>query len=150
MITPMDLRTKSFKKAAVGGYDKREVDEYMQVLTEDYEKVYKQSVEATDKINTLTKLLETYKSMEETMKNSIIVAQSAAEDLENSAEEKAKLMIEEAKLNAAKIISEAEAKAADITAKMAELKASMELFKNTAKGMLAAQLEVVEKFSTEE
>lgn len=150
MITPMDLRTKSFKKATVGGYDKREVDEYMQVLTEDYEKVYKQSVEATDKINTLTKLLDTYKSMEDTMKNSIIVAQSAAEDLERAAEEKAKVAIEEAKVNAQKIIAEAEAQAADITAKMAELKASMELFKNTAKGMLTAQLEVVEKFSTEE
>ena len=150
MITPMDLRTKSFKKSAMGGYDKREVDEYMLVLTEDYEKVYKQSVEATDKINTLTKLLDTYKSMEDTMKNSIVVAQSAAEDLERTAEEKAKLTIEEAELNAKKIIDEANEKAADITAKISELKTSMEMFKNTAKGMLTAQLEVVEKFSTEE
>ena len=149
MITPLDLRTKSFKKATVGGYDKREVDEYMQVLTEDYEKVYKQSVEATDKINTLTKLLDTYKAMEDTMKNSIIVAQSAAEDLEKAAEEKAKVAIEEAELNAKKIIDEAHAQAADITAKMAELKTSMELFKNSAKGMLTAQLEIVERFGEE-
>lgn len=149
MITPMDLRTKGFKKAAMGGYDKRDVDEYMQVLTEDYEKVYKQSVEATDKINTLTKLLDTYKAMEETMKNSIIVAQTAAEDLEKNAEEKAKLTIEEAKLQADKIIAQAEEKAAGIASKMSELKTSMEFFKNTAKGMLNAQLEVIEKFDAE-
>ncbi len=146
MITPMDLRTKTFKKATMGGYDKREVDEYMQVLTEDYEKVYKQSVEAADKINTLSKLVDTYKSMEDTMKNSIVVAQSAAEDLEKTAEEKANLMVEEAKLTAKKIIDEANDKAAEITAQISELKTSMELFKNTAKGMLTAQLEVVEKF----
>lgn len=146
MITPMDLRTKTFKKSAMGGYDKREVDEYMQVLTEDYEKVYKQSVEATDKINTLSKLVDTYKSMEDTMKNSIVVAQSAAEDLEKTAEEKANLMVEEAKLTAKKIIDEANDKAAEITAQISELKTSMELFKNTAKGMLTAQLEAVEKF----
>ncbi len=149
MITPMDLRTKIFKKSAMGGYDKREVDEYMQVLTEDYEKVYKQSVEATDKINTLSKLVDTYKSMEDTMKNSIVVAQSAAEDLEKTAEEKANLMVEEAKLTAKKIIDEANDKAAEITAQISELKTSMELFKNTAKGMLTAQLEVVEKFNAE-
>ena len=149
MITPMDLRTKTFKKATMGGYDKREVDEYMQVLTEDYEKVYKQSVEATDKINTLSKLVDTYKSMEDTMKNAIVVAQSAAEDLEKTAEEKANLMIEEARLSAKKIIEEANAQTAEAANKLAELKTSMELFRNTAKGMLTAQLEVIEKFGEE-
>ena len=49
MITPMDLRTKTFKKA-VSGYDKKEVDEYMELLLADYEKIYKQSIETTDKI----------------------------------------------------------------------------------------------------
>lgn len=146
MITPMDLRTKTFKKATVGGYDKKDIDEYMQVLTEDYEKIYKQSVETSDKINTLTKLLDTYKAMEDTMKNSIIVAQSTAEELERTSQEKAELIIDEAKLKAKEIIDEANGKVSEINVQLSEVKAAMEMYKNSAKAMLKAQLEVVDKF----
>ena len=146
MITPMDLRTKTFKKATVGGYDKKEIDEYMQVLTEDYEKIYKQSVETSDKINTLTKLLDSYKAMEETMKNSILVAQSTAEELERTSQEKAELIIDEAKLKAKEIIDEANEKVNEINAHLSEVKTAMEMYKNSAKAMLKAQLEVVDKF----
>jgi len=149
MITPMDLRTKTFKKATVGGYDKKEVDEYMEVLTEDYEKVYKQSVETSDKINTLTKLLDSYKAMEDTMKNSIIVAQTTAEEVTKNAQEKAELVVDEAKLKAKEIIDEANAEAARLSTQLAELKTAMELYKNSAKGMLSAQLDVIDKFVTE-
>ena len=148
MITPMDLRTKSFKKTAVGGYDRTEVDEYMAVIIEDYEKIYTQSIETTDRINTLSKLLDSYKAMEDTMKNSLIVAQSAAEDLSRNAQEKAEITIDEAKLEAIKIIDEANAEVAKVQMELAELKTSMELFRNRAVGMLNAQIEVVNKFDT--
>lgn len=149
MITPMDLRTKTFRKATVGGYDKRDVDEYIEVLTEDYEKVYKQSVETQDKIATLTKLLDSYKAMEDTMKNSIIVAQSTAEELQRTSQEKAEIIIDEAKLKAKEIIDEANAEVKNIQTQLAEMKTAMELYKNSAKGMLTAQLEVLDKFKTE-
>lgn len=146
MITPMDLRTKTFKKTAVGGYDRTEVDEYMAVIIEDYEKIYTQSIETTDRINALSKLLDSYKAMEDTMKNSLIVAQSAAEELSRSSQEKAEIVIDEAKLEAKKIIDEANAEVAKTQMQLAELKTSMELFKNRAIGMLNAQIEVVNKF----
>ncbi len=149
MITPMDLRTKTFRKATVGGYDKRDVDEYIEVLTEDYEKAYKQSIENADKINALTKLLDSYKAMEDTMKNSIIVAQSTAEELQRTSQEKAEVIIDEARLKAKEIIDEANAEAANINTQLAEMKTAMELYKNSAKGMLTAQLDVLDKFKTE-
>jgi len=149
MITPMDLRTKTFKKAAVGGYDKKEVDEYMEVLTEDYEKIYKQSVETSDKINTLTKLVDSYKAMEDTMKNSIIVAQSTAEELQRTSQEKADLIIDEAKLKAKEIIDEANEEVNKIRNQLSEIKTAMELYKTSAKSMLSAQLDVLDKFETQ-
>ena len=149
MITPMDLRTKTFKKATVGGYDKRDVEEYMEAIIADYEKIYRQSIETTDKINTLTKLLDTYKSMEDTMKNSIIVAQSTAEELTRNAQEKAEITLEEAKLEAKKIIDEASAEALKIQSQISELKSSMDMYRGRAIGMLNAQIEVINKFDDE-
>ena len=149
MITPMDLRAKTFKKATVGGYDKKEVDEYMEAVIADYEKVYRQSIETADKINTLSKLLDSYKAMEDTMRNSIVVAQTAAEELSKTAQEKADVIIDEAKVEAKRIIDEANTDAGTIRAQIAELKNSMDLFKSRALGMLNAQIDVLNKFDVE-
>lgn len=149
MITPMDLRTKTFKKATVGGYDKKEVDEYMEVLFEDYEKVYKQSVEYMDKVNTLTKLVDGYRSMEDSMTRAIMVAQTTAEDLEKNAQEKAKIIIDEANLKAKQIIDQANDEVNKVASQLAELKSSMDMYKSTARGILTAQLETIDKINAE-
>jgi cell division initiation protein len=148
MITPMDLRTKTFKKA-INGYDKKDVDEYMEIIMADYEKVYKQSIEANDKINTLTKLLESYKAMEDTMKESLIVAQKTADDLTKNATEKAELIVDEAKMEAKSIIADARAEVNKINEQLSQLKTAMDMYRSSALGMLNAQIEVVNNFENE-
>ncbi len=148
MITPMDLRTKTFKKA-LNGYDKKEIDEYMELLIADYEKVYKQSVETGDKINTLTKLLDSYKGMEDTMKESLIVAQKTADDLIRNATERAEIIVDEAKIEAKNLVAEATSEVNRINTQLSELKSAMDMYRTKAVGMLTAQIEVVNKFETE-
>ena len=84
MITPLDIQTKSFSNAAMG-YKKAEVDAFFEELLRDYEALYKSSNESNAKIKELTKLVDSYKGMEETMKNTLVVAQSSAEQLTASA-----------------------------------------------------------------
>ena len=148
MLTPLDIQTKTFKRA-LNGYDKNEVDSYIELIVADYEKIYKSSIESTDKINTLTKLVDSYKAMEDTMKNSLIIAQSTAEEVSKNAREKADITIEDANLKAKAIIAEAESKIKDLNGELAELKTAMELYKSQALGMLNAQIEVVKGFKTE-
>lgn len=148
MITPVDIQTKTFKRA-INGYDRTEVDNFMELLLEDYENLYKMSIESGDKINTLTKLVDSYKAMEDTMKNSLIVAQQTAEEVSKNAREKAEITISEANLKAKAIIDEAEDRINKMSGKLAELKTSMELYKSQAVGMLNAQIDVVNKFKSE-
>lgn len=148
MITPLDIQTKTFKKA-INGYDKNDVDSYLELILADYEKLYTSSIESTDKINTLSKLVDSYKAMEDNMKNSIMVAQQAAEDVTKNACEKAEITVSEANLKAQAIIAEAEGKIKDLSGELAQLRTAMELYKSQAVGMLNAQIEVVNKFKTE-
>ncbi len=148
MITPLDIQTKTFKKA-LNGYDKADVDAYIELILADYEKLYTMSIESTDKINTLSKLVDSYKAMEDNMKNSIMVAQQAAEDVTKNAREKAEITVNEANLKAQAIIAEAESKIKDMSSKLSELKTAMELYKSQAVGMLNAQIDVVKNFKTE-
>lgn len=148
MITPLDIQTKTFKKA-INGYDKNDVDSYLELILADYEKLYTSSIESTDKINTLSKLVDSYKAMEDNMKNSIMVAQQAAEDVTKNAREKAEITVSEANLKAQAIVAEAEGKIKDLSGELAQLRTAMELYKSQAVGMLNAQIEVVNKFKTE-
>ena len=148
MMTPLDIQTKTFKKA-VGGYDKAEVDSFLELILADYENLYKASIESGDKISTLSKLVDSYKAMEDTMKNSLIVAQQTAEEVSKNAREKAEITISEANLRAKAIIEEAEGRITELNGKLSELKTAMELYKSQAVGMLNAQIDVVNKFKAE-
>ena len=148
MMTPLDIQNKVFKNA-FKGYDKADVDDFIMLILADYEKVYKTSIESTDKINALSKLVDSYKAMEENMKESLIVAQRAADEVLKNAKEKAELITSEAQLKSKEIIAAAENRVTELNGKLAELKTSMELYKTQAAGMLTAQLEVVNKFKTE-
>ena len=43
MITPLDIENKKFSKQMVNGYNVDEVDEFLDEITADYEKLYKEN-----------------------------------------------------------------------------------------------------------
>ena len=85
MYTPLDIENKKFAKQMMNGYSVDEVDEFLDELTADYEKLYKQSNEANTKIAELEENMEKYKSLESTLNNTLIMAQSTADDIKKAA-----------------------------------------------------------------
>ena len=79
MITPLDIENKKFSKQMMNGYNVEDVDDFLDELVIDYEKNYKELVEANDKIDKLTNELEQYKNLEKTLQNTLVMAQTTAE-----------------------------------------------------------------------
>lgn len=148
MITPMEIQTKKFEKAVMGGYNKQDVDDYMEYILEDYEVLYKQSISAEKEIKALREQIESFKSMEETMKNSIMVAQQAAEKLETAANEKAEIIIKEAEAKAKEIMENANKSIEQSVKDLAQMQRTMDVYKCQAISMLNAQIESLQKFET--
>lgn len=142
MLTPLDIQNKKFKTAALG-YQKDEVEDFLELVLNDYEELYKNSIDLNDKINALNGALEHYKSIEDTMQNTLIVAQSTGEDVKRNAEERARMTIEDAEKKAQDIIKAANESVSTITAQAESLKQSMELFKSRMIGMLSSQMEAI-------
>lgn len=46
MITPLDIENKKFSKQMMNGYSVEEVDDFLDQLTVEYEKMYKESSES--------------------------------------------------------------------------------------------------------
>ena len=95
MLTPIDIQNQDFA-VKLRGYDADEVDDFLDLIGADYEKLYKENIELRDKVTSLKNELEHYKQMEQTLQQSIMLAQKAAEDIEKNAAQKADVIMSEA------------------------------------------------------
>lgn len=144
MITPLDIQNKEFKKA-MRGYKENEVDEFLDKVITDYEKLYKENIELKDKIALLNEQIDKYVNLEKTLNNTLLVAQSTAEEVGANAHKKAELIIKEAELKATKIIDDANNTVEKIKREYEEEKKQLHIFKTRFKTLLESQLEAVTK-----
>lgn len=145
MLTPLDIQNKEFGKS-FRGYKETEVDSFLDEIIVDYEKIYKENIELKDKIGVLSDTLKQYNNLEETLKNTLIVAQSTAEEVTNSAKKKSELIIEEAEVNARKIVEEAHKEVITIEKEYEDLKKDIYVFKTRFKSLIEAQLSTLEEY----
>lgn len=142
MLTPLDIETKEFKKK-VWGYSEEEVDEFLDSIVENYESLYRENVELKDKVNVLNEGIQNYKSLEDTLKNTLLVAQSTGEDLKRNALEKSENIIKEAEMKAAKIISDANQEVTKVRFEYEELIKNYNVFKAKFENQLVSQMEII-------
>ena len=101
MITPVEVLGKELRRGF--GYKAVEVDEFLEELAKDYEKVYKENNELREKVSALTENLSHYRTIEETIEN----ANKKAQALEAEASRNAKQLVSEAEDQAEKILTSA-------------------------------------------
>lgn len=150
MLTPLDIENKKFSKQMVNGYSVEEVDDFLDELTKDYGKTYKESTEAKKTIDELTQSLAHYKNIEETIQSTLVMAQSTAEDVKNVARQQAEQIVKEAKGNAQK---EADGLVQEINMKKKELddlKKQFDVYKAKMEALLISQLELLKDINKEE
>lgn len=146
MLTPLEIERRKFKKE-FRGYSVTEVEEFTLMVAEEYEKLYKDNSILKDKINVLTNAVKQYKSMEETLQNAIIVAQSAGEEVTKNAREKADNIIKEAENQAGRILNDAGKEVTKVSYEYEKMKRNVEVFRTKIISLLTSQLDIVKEFS---
>ena len=106
MIAPIEIENKEFKKG-LRGYREDEVDEFLDLVKEDYEQLYRENADLKEKIRLYQEQINKYENIEETLNATLITAQRAAEDTCSAANRKSKIIVEEADLKARQIIEQA-------------------------------------------
>ncbi len=140
MITPLDIQNKEFKKS-VRGYNESQVDAFLDQIMVDYEQLYKENLEMKEQLERDTKQVEKYQQMEETLKETLVVAQSTADDLRSNALKKADLTVEEAELKAKEIVASAKNELDRIKTQQDEMLHQLQIFKTRFRTLLQAQLD---------
>lgn len=144
MLTPLDIENKKFGRS-LKGYNVEEVDEFLDELTIQYEKLYKENAELKEQVESSKKELEHYRSVERTLQNTLVMAQTTAEDIKRMAQQQADQIVQEANMSAKKAVEDLDRQEFELRVKLEEKKKDYELFKSKMERFLLSQLEMLKE-----
>ncbi len=141
-ISPVEIHRKEFKRS-FRGYNEEEVKDYLDKVSQNYESIYRENQDLKEQINMLKDSLQDYKDMESTLKNAIILAEKAAEDVRKNAQRERDIIIKEAMLKANKILEKSQQKCRLLNEQSEELRRQFSLYKIRFVNFLESQLDFV-------
>lgn len=144
MLTPLDIQNQEFD-VKFRGYNADEVDGFLDIVGADYEKLYKENADLKKQIKNLNDRIAEYQELEKKLQDSIILAQSAAENIKQNATEKASNIIAEANNKAVEIVMNAEHELAGRNSELAAMKLEIGKYQANIKGICNGILEILEK-----
>ncbi|WP_296645249.1 DivIVA domain-containing protein [Romboutsia sp. 13368] len=144
MIAPIEIENKEFKKG-LRGYREDEVDEFLDLVKEDYEQLYRENADLKEKIKLYQEQINKYENIEETLNATLITAQRAAEDTCSAANKKSKIIVEEADLKARQIIEQANNEVIEIRREYHSMVKEFKVFRNKFKSLLEDEIKSIDE-----
>lgn len=149
MITPLDIENKRFAKQMMNGYSVEEVDEFLDEVTADYTKNYKEINELRTKVEELNNSLVQYRTIESTLQNTLIMAQTTAEEVKNVAKQKADQIVNDAKSIAQQRVDELNNEILMKQKELDDIKKQFDIYKAKMESLLISQLELLKDINKE-
>lgn len=150
MITPLEIENKKFAKQMMNGYSVEEVDEFLDDLTVDYEKSFKENAELKAKVEDLEASLSHYKTIEGTLQSTLVMAQNTAEEVKEVAKQQAEQIIKEAEGNAKKSVEDLGQEILMKKKELEDLKKQFDVYKAKMEALLISQLELLKDVNNED
>ncbi len=147
MLTPLDIENKKFSKQLVNGYNVDEVDDFLDEIGVDFSKKNKEALEATKEVEELKKSLEHYKNIEATLQNTLLMAQSTAEEVKNVARQKADQIVNDAKSSTQREVDNLQNQIVIKQKELDDIKKQFDIYKAKMESLLISQLELIKEIN---
>ncbi|MBK5253801.1 MAG: DivIVA domain-containing protein [Peptostreptococcaceae bacterium] len=135
MIMPIDIEKKEFAREKKG-YNANEVDEYLDLITVDYEKLLNENRNMAHKLKFLEKQLQESQKADNSIVDTLESAKSLMADISASAERRAEIILKDAELEAESIKKGAKLEVSKAIEEQLKLKSQVERFRDKYKRML--------------
>ena len=143
-LTPMDISNKEFKKG-FRGYDSDEVDEFINEIIENYEELYKENSRLKENLSRSNEKLEHYVKIENTIQNTLLLAQNAAEQARATSQKESDMILKNANDAAKKIIDKAHNDVVSINDEYEKVKQEFIKFRAKFRNFMNAQTETFDE-----
>ncbi len=145
MITPLDIENKKFSRQMMNGYNVDEVDDFLDEITVDYEKLYKENNETKDKVTELENDLKQYKAIETTLNNTLLMAQKTADEVKDVAKQQADQIVNDAQADAKRNLNEIEQQISMKQRELDDITKKFDVYKAKMESLLISQLEILKE-----
>jgi cell division initiation protein len=143
-LTPLDIRHKEFKRG-MRGYADVEVDEFLDEVADEYERIFKENIDLQDRVEALEEKVAGYKRIEDTLQKTLVNAQASAEEQKQNASKQAQLILQDAELKARQMVNEAYSERQAIEQGMAKLRSAEEDFRYKFRTMIEGYLRQIQE-----
>ncbi len=143
MLTPIDIDNKVFKKAKIGGYDIKDVEDFLVLVMSDYEKLYRENNDMRGKIQALQETVDNYSSLETGIDKTVENAQSEADNIKLEAQKQAESIKSTAELDAKQRLEDLQRQIIKAEVDIETKKNQMRIYKIKVQSMLEAQLKIL-------
>ncbi|WZL78131.1 DivIVA domain-containing protein [Eubacteriales bacterium mix99] len=141
-LTPMDIHNKEFARK-FRGYQEDEVDEFLDAIVDEFEKLHKENIDLKDKVHALEDQVNQYKTMEQTLKDTLVTAQKTADEVTALAQQKAGMIQKDAEEQAHHVVESANDQVIEIRKEYQEAQKQMKLFQSKYRSLLETQIELI-------
>jgi len=143
MLTPHDIEVRTFTKG-LRGYRTEEVNDFMQLLLSDYEKLYKENASLKSKMALLVEKIDEYKQMESSLRNALVSAQKMSENMIKEAQHKSDLIIADTNLKAERLINKINVQVYKEKQNLEDARRQTQVFKAKMAAMYQAQIALLD------
>jgi cell division initiation protein len=148
-LTPMDIHNKEFERS-FRGYNEDEVDQFLDNIVDEFEKMYKENLEMKERISVLMDQINQFRTMEKTLKDTLVTAQKTADEVTAVAQQKAQLILREAEDQARQIREKANQDVVEANREQFEIKKQTRILKTKIRSLLESQIAEIEQLTEED
>jgi len=127
------------------GYNRNEVNQFVSDVIRETEGIITRVKKQNTEIEELKKEIQHYREIENNLKNALIQADAAGDNIKKTAIEERDMIVRDAKSNASRIVNEALLRAEKIELQADTLERNMRIFKKKLKAIMEQQQAIVDE-----
>jgi len=135
-ISPMDIQRQTFTKR-LRGLDPEEVRTYLNLLAEEVAALQRQCNDLSRDNQSLESNIDEHRQRETLLRNTLLTAQRAAEDIKDTSRKEAEVTLKQAELQADRLLELAQSRAHDVERGILDLHSQREVLRNDVRQLIA-------------
>ena len=144
-LSPIDVAQRHFR-TVLRGYAPREVDAFLHEVSHAMTQLVQQTHQLEAELSVQRRVLDGLRGRENDVKEALVTAQQAVEQVRAGADNQAKLKLEAAQMQAAQITAEAESRMGSLLSQVGELTRQRARFIEELRGMVSTHARMLELY----
>ncbi|MBI5510071.1 MAG: DivIVA domain-containing protein [Deltaproteobacteria bacterium] len=144
-ITPIDIQQQQFHKG-LRGFDRREVESFLDLVAQQMGELIRQNDELQIEIRRLKVELDEHRNREETLREAMLTAQRAIDEIRETAKKEAQLVVTDAEMRAEKILHNAHGRVTKLIDEINDLKCQRARALEEMRGVLRTHQKLLETY----